>query len=58
MVEGAANGFMWGAIIGGASGDLLSGLNIAIGGVKILRSVQKKGNIFHRFSSNVLIIEL
>jgi hypothetical protein len=55
MVEGVASGFIWGAIIGGASGDLLSCLYIATGGVKIIRSAQKKGNIFHRFSSNVII---
>ena len=53
FLDGAASGFMSGAIIGGATGALTAGLNYALGGVKIIGSAQKTGNLFHRFSSNV-----
>lgn len=44
---------MWGAVTGGITGALSSGINIATGGVKIIGSAQRTGNIFHRFSSNI-----
>ena len=53
FLDGAANGFMMGALIGGATGALAAGLNYITGGVRIVGSAQKTGNLFHRFSSNV-----
>ena len=53
FLDGAASGFMMGALIGGATGALSAGLNYITGGVRIVGSAQKTGNLFHRFSSDV-----
>lgn len=44
---------MWGAIIGGVTGALTSGINIATGAVKVVGSAQKTGTFFHRMASNI-----
>ena len=53
VLDGASSGFMWGAISGAIIGGATSGINIASGGVKIIGSAQKAGNLLHRFSSNI-----
>ena len=53
LLDGASSGFMWGAISGAIIGGATSGINIASGGVEIIGSAQKTGNLLHRFSSNI-----
>lgn len=44
---------MSGTIIGGVTGALTSGINIANGAVKIVASAQKTGTFFHGMTSNI-----
>ena len=53
FANGSADGFMFGAIIGGVTGALTSGINIAVGAVKIVGTAQKTGTFFHRMASNI-----
>lgn len=53
LIDGMADGFMWGAIIGGATGAILSGFNFAVKGVKLVGTAQKTKHLFHQFASNV-----
>ena len=42
-----------GAVTGGISGALTSGINVATGSGKIIGSEQKTRSLFHQFASNV-----
>ena len=53
FASGAADGFMWGAILGAATSTLTTILSYSTGTLEILGSAQKTGSLFHRFISNV-----
>lgn len=44
---------MSGAIMGGMTGALTAGINIATGAVKIVGTAQKTGTFFHGMASNI-----
>ena len=54
IVCGAAlTGFLVGTISGGILGAVLSGGNIALGGIKVIGTAQKTGTVFHQAASNI-----
>ena len=60
IVDSASTGFLYGVVIGGMLGALISGANLGLGnltngsiGAKFYGSAQKTGTFFHRMASNI-----
>ena len=51
--DGMYTGFLVGTISGGILGAVLSGGNIALGGIKVIGTAQKTGTVFHQAASNI-----
>ena len=51
--DGVYTGFLVGTISGGILGAVLSGGNIALGGIKVIGTAQKTGTVFHQAASNI-----